>query len=777
MEEPRLLDGLTEAEVSQRIKEGRVNSYVRKTSRTYSDIICSNVLTRFNAVLGGLFLVVIFLGAINDALFGLLMIINSLIGIIQEIRAKRTLDNLALISSPKAKVIREGRQLEIPYDQVVQDDLLVLHPGDQVVVDGIIVAEEGLEIDESVLTGESIPIAKDAGDELLSGSHAVAGTGRYRSVRVGSQAYAQELADKARKFRLSKSELREGIDQLLRWIFRAIIPVALLLFYSQVRAGLSTHDIYIGTIAGIVGIIPQGLVLVTSMALAVSVINLGRQRVLVQELPAVEILARVDVLCVDKTGTLTDGTIQTCKVIELESGYDIPTVLGAFCGAFAAKNSTIAAIEANYPDPHWTVAGTVPFSSDRKWSSASFKDHGHWILGAPEILMTDSHPSDQTAALYEEFAQKGYRVLMLARSHKPPTQRRLPAPIQPVGLVLLEEKVRDDVAASMNFFKKQGVAIKVISGDNPLTALSVARRAGIANGGSAYDVRSLPDDDDAVAQIMETYEVFGRVTPEQKQRMVKALQTRGHVVAMTGDGVNDVLALKDADLGLAVGSGVAATKSVAKIILLDGKFATLPKIVAEGRRLIANIERVANLYLVKTMCVMILNLVTLIAGLPYPFLPRHLSLVSEVTIGIPSFFLALAPNTRRYQPGFIGRILRFVLPIGSIAGIFTLASFYLALQGGTPLEEARTAATLTLLLISMWVLLLLAHPLTRKKTALIIGMNFLLLCVFLIPFSRSFFALNMPPLNIAARSLIMTAGSILAIEVYWRLRLKDIINP
>jgi cation-transporting ATPase E len=768
--------GLTEAEVRQRVEDGRVNAYVQKASRTYAEIIKSNVLTRFNAVLGGLFLVVIIVGSINDALFGMVLILNSLIGIIQEIRAKKTLDALSLISAPKTKVIREGRQIEISYDQVVVDDLIVLHPGDQIVVDGIVLSSEGLEIDESMLTGESLPVSKGTGEELFSGSHTVAGTGRYLAVKVGSEAYAQELADKARKFSLSKSELREGIDRLLKWIFWSIVPVAMLLFYSQVRAGLSIHDTFIGTVAGIVGIIPQGLVLLTSIAFAISVITLGRQRVLVQELPAVEVLARVDVLCVDKTGTLTDGTLQTCEIVEFEEGLDISSILGAICNASIHKNPTIAAIEVNYPDPHWTLTGSVPFSSERKWSYAGFGEHGHWILGAPEMLLDGKGTSGKISEIHEAYAKKGYRVLMLARSESAPNNGALPDSLVPVALILIAERVRKDVAEAMKFFREQGVAIKVISGDNPSTALSVARRAGIVNGGEAYDVRFLPDDDGEVAEIMEAYDVFGRVTPYQKQKMVKALQSKGHVVAMTGDGVNDVLALKDADLGMAVGSGVAATKSVARIVLLDGKFATLPRIVAEGRRLIANIELVANLFLVKTVCVMLIDLVTSVTGMPFPFLPRHLSLVSEITIGIPAFFLALAPNIRRYKPGFVERILHFVIPMGSIAAIFTMASFYLALNGGASLEESRTAATLTLLLSSMWVLIILARPITKLRVLLVSSMNILMVMVFFVPFMRNFFALDFPEFKILLITGILTVAAIVVIEAYWRFRIRSKVS-
>lgn len=765
-------EGLTQAQVSERAARGLANTGDEKTSRSFAEILQANVLTRFNAVLGSLFLIVILVGHINDGLFGLVLILNSLIGIIQELRAKQTLDRLSLITAPRARVIRDGLPVEIPYEQVVVDDLLQLGPGDQVVVDGTVLSSNGLEIDEAMLTGESLPVRKEIGEEVLSGSYTLAGTGIYRAIRVGAAAYSQKIADEAREFSLSQSELRGGIDRILKWIFYSLVPVAGLLWSSQMRAGLPMEEALIGTVAGIVGIIPQGLVLLTSITFALSIVALGRQRVLVQELPAVEILARVDVFCVDKTGTLTDGTLQIGDVIELGSGLDIPGALGAICAASSHQNPTLGAIAADHPDPGWLPTGTVPFSPERKWSYAGFVGQGHWILGAPEILLESMAPDEAINERVATHARAGFRVLMLAVGNGPPENYQLPDQLQPAALILIAERIREDVAPAMRYFRDEAVTVKVISGDNPHTARSIADRAGILPKGEPVDARALPEEEAELAEIMAANDVFGRVTPYQKQRMVKALQSSEHVVAMTGDGVNDVLALKEADLGLAMGSGVTATRSVARIILLDGKFSTLPNIVAEGRRLMANLELVANLFLFKTISVLVIDLVTAISARPFPFLPRHLTLIGELSIGIPAFFLALEPNLGRYRPGFVKRILQFVIPSGSLAGSFTLAAFYLVLSQGVPLKQARTAAALTLLLSGMGVLLILVRPLSKYRVVLTAGLIALTTLIFAVPLARTFFALNFPEFNQLAPTALLTILSITAIETYWRWRVK-----
>jgi cation-transporting P-type ATPase E len=778
MIEKTQLYGLTEAQVQQRIQLGQVNKIPDTTSRTFKEIFQANVFTLFNAILGILLVVVLIFGSPQDALFGFVLIINSLIGIIQELRAKRTLDRLTLINAPIARVRREGKYQEIELSEVVLDELVELRPGDQVVADGIVLVADGLEIDESMLTGESGPVPKNAGDPLLSGSYSLAGSCRFQITKIGSDSYAQQITSEAKGFNLAHSELYEGVNKILRWITWLLIPAAIILLQSQIRADLPINSAIVRTAAGIVGMIPQGLVLLTSVAFAVSVITLGRRNVLVNELPAVEGLARIDVLCLDKTGTLTDGKLMFDSIVQLAEAADAAQALGAISAATSFQNPTLAAIAAAFPDPErWRVFGTVPFSSQRKWSAVDFGEYGCWFLGAPEILLDASSADSKIDDKVSAFAESGFRVLLLSRSDIWPEPGTLPSALTPSALVLLDEKIRDSVPDAMRYFAEQGVAIKVISGDNPATAASVAKRAGILDIGEPFDSRFLPDDIAAMAAVMEKHAVFGRVTPHQKKRMVEALHSKGHVVAMTGDGVNDVLALKDADIGIAMGSGVAAVRSVANIVLLDGKFTAMPGIVAEGRRLISNIERVANLFLTKTVYVTLILVTTGIFGLPFPFLPRHLTLAGELTIGIPAFFLALAPNLNRYKPGFLLRILYFVLPVGAIIAASTLTSFIISeITPGTTLEESMSVAILVLVSISLWVVVIMSRPLTPMRVGLISMLVSVLVIVFATPFLRYFFALTISRLVLFALAGIIILTAVFLIEAVWRLVIQKTIN-
>jgi len=779
--EKNSLAGLDDSQVMERIRLGQINMSGEKTSRTFKDIFRTNVFTLFNAILGSLLAIMIFIGDLRDALFGFVLVFNSLIGIIQELRAKYTLDRLSLINAPKARVIRNGRAREITVTEVVLDDLLELHPGEQVVVDGIILISEGLEVDESHLTGESVPIAKDTGDQLLSGSFSVAGTCKFRASKVGPDSYIHKLASQARSFSLARSELYDGINTVLRLITWSILPMAVVLFYSQLRADLSYQEAAVRTIAGLVGMIPQGLVLLTSVAFAVSVISLGRRKVLVNELHAVEGLARVDVLCLDKTGTLTEGILVFDSLIKLSQDIAVDNAekaLGAISSASGHKNLTMAAIADAFPPPaDWILDNAVPFSSQRKWSAASFGKEGHWYLGAPEILL--AHVPSNTAfnEQISSLAQEGSRILLLASSSIWTNSDDLPPDLLPVALLLFNEKIRSDAAETMKYFDQEGVTIKVISGDNPITATTVARKAGILVEGNPVDSRFLPEDIAEISKIMESNTVFGRVTPHQKQKMVAALHSTGHVVAMTGDGVNDVLALKDADIGIAMGSGVDATKSIARIVLLDGSFSALPGIVAEGRRLISNIERVANLFLTKTVYIVLIAIAIVFIGWPFPFLPRHLTLAGELTIGIPAFFLALAPNLTRYRPGFLKRVMAFVLPVGAIVAASTLGSFIMAkLTSGLTLEESMTIATMVLISISLWVVVVFSRPLTVLRVVLISLMLFSFVLILAIPFSRNFFALTLSIWNPLVWAGLIVLIAILLIETLWRTIIKKALE-
>ena len=561
-----------------------------------------------------------------------------------------------------------------------------------------------------------------------------------------------------------RSELVDGINRILRYVTWAIGPVAVLLVISQLHAHGNIRQVASGTVAALVGMVPQGLVLLTSVAFGVAAVTLARRRVLVQQLPAVEGLARVDVVCLDKTGTLTDGTIAFDSLIRLDGQAPAEAALGALADD-ENRNTTLAAVGQAFPPPDgWPRQAAVPFSSARKWSAASFTGRGTWVLGAPEMVLPGG-PQDQLSQA-AGLAASGRRVLVLAHSAGPLNGQSLPQDLQAAAFVLLAERLRADAADTIAYFAAQGVALKVISGDSPLTVSAVAARAGLPHAGRPADARDLPEDPGALGRLLEERSVFGRVTPQQKQAMVTALQARGHTVAMTGDGVNDVLALKLADIGIAMGSGAPATRAVAELVLLDSRFATLPGVVAEGRRVTANIERVANLFITKTVWATLLAVAAGVTLLPYPFLPRHLTIIDTLAIGIPSFFLALAPNTRRYLPGFTRRVLRFAIPAGSIIAAATFTAYALAHVRGLPLVQQRTAATLVTLILSLCVLVLLAAPLTWRKIVLVGAVLAGFVLLFPLPAVRRFYELQLPRSGLAT-TLAVTALGAAALGVFW----------
>jgi cation-transporting ATPase E len=753
--------GLTNAEVRERVRAGRANTVTEKPSRTTSEIVRANIVTRFNILLGVLLLVVLFvLREPRDALFGIVLVTNSAIGIIQELRAKRTLDRLEVVAAPKVRVVRSGVVVEQRVEHVVADDLIELRPGDQLVVDGDVVASSGLEIDESLLTGESDPVRKEVGDECLSGSFVSAGSGRYRATKVGDQAYAARLAQAAKRFTLVRSELRDGIDAILGIVTWIVVPVGALLVWSAMRAGGSLIDGLGGAVAAGVAMVPQGLVLLTSVAFAVGVVRLGRRNVLVQELPAIEGLARVNMVCFDKTGTLTEGRLAVERLI-LFSDRDPAPALAALAASETHPNVTMAAIGAAYPDdPGWGAQAAVPFSSARKWSGVSFFGGETWLLGAPEVL---APVDEQVREISAEFAADGARTVLVSVTTSPLDRDGMPHGLQPVGLVVLADQVRDDAAETIRYFAQQGVSVKVISGDHPDTVAAVAGQVGIEGWADPVDARLLPKDPEALADLMEGHSVFGRVDPAQKRAMVRALQARGHVVAMTGDGVNDVLALKESDIGIAIGSGAPASRAVAQLVLIDGRFATLPEIVGEGRRVTSNVERVANLFITSAVYALGLSLAIVLSSLPFPFLPRHLTLVGSLTVGIPSFFLALAPSRRRARPGFVGRVLRFAVPVGLVATAATFAGYFLSDLEGSTITESRTTATLILAAIGLFALGIVARPLVPWKEGLIGTMAALLVLAMATPLLRDFFALDLPRavVLLAAVGIVALTGLIM----------------
>ena len=763
-------DGLTAAEVAQRVSRGETNAAGERTSRTYGEIVRANVFTRFNAILGVLLVVILIFGEPQDALFGIVLVANALIGIVQEIRAKRTLDSLAVLSAPKARAVRDGHLDEIAVEDVVLDDLLELRTGDQVPADGVVRSADGLEVDESLLTGESDPVDKPVDVEVMSGSIVVAGAGRFQATAVGADAYARKLATEARRFSLTRSELVDGINFLLKMIQYALFPIGALLLWRQLSDHTLSHAMT-STVAGIVGMVPEGLVLLTSLAFGIAAVTLARRNVLVQELPAVEGLARVDVVCLDKTGTLTEGDVVFDRV-EVLPGCDESTVRSAL-GALANDknaNATLRAIGAEFPPPEgWTRTGAIPFSSARKWSAARFGDRGTWVIGAPEMILADA-VDDPARRRADELASEGRRVLLLAAADGEPVGETLPAGVRPAALVLLAEKIRPDAGETLRYFEEQGVALKVISGDNPRTVGAVAREVGLHGADDAVDARTLPEDRDELAEVLEHHSVFGRVTPQQKRAIVGALQSRGHVVAMTGDGVNDALALKDADIGIAMYSGAAATRAVAQLVLLDNKFSTMPGVVAEGRRVIANIERSANLFVTKTVYAILIALFVALAAWNYPFLPRQLTIISTFTIGIPGFFLAIAPNKQRYAPGFLERVLRFTVPAGIVAGTASLVTYAIAFYGAdVPLKQARTATTITLVIVGLWVLMILARPITLWRGVLAASMVLCVAVILAVPALRDFYALELPDADVVGAALGVALGAVVILESGWQI--------
>lgn len=815
VDELYLAQGLSFKQVAHARAADETNEFDNSSSRSIVAILRANVFTIFNAILASAVVVVLAVGSWQDAVFGFVLLLNTLTGTIAELRAKRALDNLAVLAAPTAHVIRDGEAKDIEVSQVVLGELLELRSGDQVPADGQVLSSNGCEIDESILTGESVAVRKHENDQVLSGTTVIGGSARIRVTAVGEHSYANRLAMEARKYSVVTSELQEGTNRVLTWISWVIVPMTLLLLWSQLRvAGGISGSLDSGqwkaavvlAVAGVVGMVPQGLVLLTSVNFAAAAMTLARRKVLVQELPAVEVLARVDMLCLDKTGTLTSGAveldhIESClgsacadgdggslaagKVsADAAAGGSAGTGSGAVVPASADDaaraalvylvggsevNATGSAIAAGLTGLEPAQARyAIAFNSARKWSAVQTQA-GAYVLGAPEIVLAgstglgsteaDNADSDGTglgstdnAALerVKALAGTGKRVLVLAHSNQALDQSEnptLPKDLTAALLVVLAEQVRPDAAQTLDYFNRQGVAVRVISGDNPVTVAAIAAHLGLRNpdGGEpvGVDARTLPaiEDTQALADVLEKHTVFGRVTPEQKRAFVNALKSRGHTVAMTGDGVNDALALKDADLGIAMGNAAPATKAVSRLVLLNSQFDALPSVVAEGRRVIANMERVASLFLTKTTWAALLAAVVAITGFVYPFLPRQLTIVSSLTIGIPAFVLALAPTNQRYRAGFLARVLRLSVPAGVIVVVGVLCARLTLILMGSNRNQISSVCTLVLVAGGLWLLSLTARPWVWWRAALVVIMSAAALAVVLLAPLRGFFDL------------------------------------
>ncbi|MGC0331214.1 cation-transporting ATPase E [Streptomyces sp. SAI-170] len=767
-------DGLTAAEVAERVAAGRVNDVPVRSSRSVAEIVRANVFTRFNAIIGVLWLIMLVVAPIQDSLFGFVILANTGIGIVQEWRAKKTLDSLAVIGEARPTVRRDGTAVQVATSEIVLDDVIEVGPGDKAVVDGVCVEADSLEVDESLLTGEADPVVKRPGDQVMSGSFVVAGGGAFRATKVGREAYAAQLAEEASRFTLVQSELRSGISTILKYVTWMMVPAALGLIVTQLV--VESNDLrgsVARTVGGIVPMVPEGLVLLTSVAFAIGVVRLGRKQCLVQELPAIEGLARVDTVCLDKTGTLTEGGMDVTELRVLD-GYDegyVHQVLGALGESDPRPNASLKAIIDAYPDSEeWRCTESLPFSSARKYSGATFSEgdgeSGTWLLGAPDVLLADDDPA---LGETERLNEAGLRVLLLARAARELDDPEVARDAEPAALVVLEQRLRPDAADTLRYFAEQNVRAKVISGDNAVSVGAVASKLGLA--GSVVDARRIPAEREPMAEALDEGTVFGRVTPQQKRDMVGALQSHGHTVAMTGDGVNDVLALKDADIGVAMGSGSEATRAVAQIVLLNNSFATLPSVVAEGRRVIGNITRVATLFLVKTVYSVLLAVLVVCTRVEYPFLPRHLTLLSTLTIGVPAFFLALAPNKERARPHFVRRVMRYAIPGGVVAAAATFTTYVIAgnhYHGEGALDAETSAATLTLFLVSMWVLAIIARPYTWWRVLLVTAMGGAFLLVLVVPWLQEFFALRLVGMEMPWLAVGIAAGAAVVLEFVWR---------
>ena len=896
VEMPQIAErGLTSQEVERRVESGQSNRMKDSTSRSLADIIRANVFTLFNGIIFAAMVLVLITGSWKDAVFGFVIIINTGIGVITELKAKRTLDRLSILVASDYLVHRDGKDVAVPHDEIVLSDLLWIRSGEQVPADGEIVHTWGLELDESMLTGESRTVRHRDGEQVYSGAAAVSGMALVRVNAVGEHSYAATITAQAKVYKKTVSDLNKGINTILKFMTFLVVPLCVLLIFSQVNtvggwsAAIATgewRDAVVSAVAGVVGMIPEGLVLLTSLNFALAAIRLARKNTLVQELESVETLARVDSLNLDKTGTITDGGIVFDRILMLDEwdahvdgsdrandsngcvdrdGSDLMPSIGAgdadLAGDVAAslepsdgnapawRKQVVQALYdcCNEESPNGTgravlaglgaqgyaagsVAARVPFSSARKWSAVLYTaahavsavanegDHdcsafteggaspamlgkgeavmaascpkpgigGIWYMGAPEVILA-ALDGDYASVLnrVNEYADDGYRVLLVAHASRCAVDRAnsgvadatafaedpvLNPAAEPVALVLCAEQVRADAEATLAWFREQGVRCRVISGANPVTVGAIARRVNLTGDREpvAMDARDLPKDLDELARVLENVDVLGRVLPNQKKAIVQALHQGNHVVAMTGDGVNDALAIKEADLGIAMGNAASATKAVAQVVLVDSKFSHLPDVVARGRQVMANMERVASLFLVKTVYSALISLGVVLTAIPYPYLPRHITYIGALTIGVPAFILALAPNTRRYMPGFLKRVVKFALPGGIATSLSVLLAAWIlpGLMGWnvtgneTDLASQRATSAIILFVMGIFVLARVARPLNGWRGGLVIAFAAAGVIGLMIPFVRSFFALLVPAGPVLVATAIALVGSV-----------------
>lgn len=727
--------GLTKEQVEQRIHEGLINTPVEPPSKTVPDIIKSNVFTYFNLVFAVIAVLLIIAGSFRDLTFLPIVIANTVIGIVQEIRSKNVLDKLTVLNAPKSRVIRDGSEMVIPSSELVLDDMVIFAAGNQIPADAEVVDGQ-IQVNESLITGEADEITKEPGSPLLSGSFVVSGKCYAQLDEVGEDSYISQLTLEAKKGKpKEQTEMIRSLDKIVLVAGILIIPIGIVLFSQQYfLSGETFRSSVTSMVAAIIGMIPEGLYLLASVALVVSVMRLAGKKVLVHDMKCIEMLARVDTLCVDKTGTITENEMTVDDILPFDSGkasrQDCEKRLSDFVSNMEADNSTMKTLKKYFrPERTATAEAVTPFSSAYKYSSVSFED-GTYVLGAPEFVLGDAYEE------YEEqvagYSSKGYRVLIFGEYSENPQGQALTGDFTPWCLLLLSNQIREEAPETFRYFAEQDVCIKVISGDNPMTVSEVAQKAGIVNADKYIDARMLESSED-IAMAVRQFTVFGRVTPDQKRKFVRALQADGHTVAMTGDGVNDVLALKDADCSIAMASGSDAAAQASDLVLLDSRFSSMPSVVAEGRRVVNNITRSASLFLVKNIFSLLLAIFSMVIVLDYPLEPSQVSLISMFTIGVPGFFLAMQPNKNRIEGHFISNVLVSALPAGLTDAVAVGALVIFGNTFGVDATDLSTAATLLLAIVGLMILYRVSKPLNLLRGAVLIccaiGMLF---CIFFI---------------------------------------------
>lgn len=712
------MNGLHYHEVEQRIAKGLINQSTNNISKTTKQIVLEHVFTYFNGLNLFLALMIVFSGRYINLTFIGVVLFNTLIGIVQELKVKKTIDQLSIVMDQNVQVIRDGHEEMINVETLVLDDIYKLTSGSQIPCDSLVL-DGYLEVNEALLTGESKPVKKEKGEHLLGGTFITSGNAVAQVEKVGNDNYSSQLLEKVKKKNNATSEMKDAIEKVIKVLSIIIVPVGLMLFHAQYNANPNVSDAIVKTVAGVVGMIPEGLVLLTSVSFVLGVGRLAKKQALVQQMESIEALSRVDTLCLDKTGTITTGELHVKKtVVFYDLGYTeelVNKVMSGFVDTKEEGNMTQTALRQYFHDDHHLhIRKFIPFSSDRKFQAVTYDNGCSYVLGAPEYLTTDTTILD----LVSKYSYTGYRVLMLGEASKIHRHKGTYDDFVPMALIVISDVIKEDAKDTFDFFKKEGVDIKVLSGDNPITVSRVCMMAGLNHANHYIDASKLPDNIDELAQIIDDYQVFGRVKPEQKELIIQALQKNEHIVSMVGDGVNDVLAIKEADCGIAMANGADAAKHSAHIVLLDSQFSSMKEIFKEGRTIVANIEKVSALYLTKTIYSTGLSLIFSLIGKAYPFTPFQLSIISGFAIGYPSFFITLEKDVAMQSKGFLRHVLNTALPCGLSIIFYVLLSLFLTSTLQLDLKTFNTLSYYMCVIVSFIVLYKVCLPLNKYRKAI-----------------------------------------------------------